>query len=239
MVEYFGLGAHEVITRRQPVKAAKRGYYLIDEAGITLPDFFSESVRYMNTEQAASLLVCPRMLDGNEIIDISRQIIGDVIARSRLYQDVFSFRGIREYTPADPLSAVNWKASARTGDYMVNIRDYTCGQHVRFLLDLEIPSGSSERHLGSIGETLARVSLPLKPGPFWELLRQERLGMSAQPSGEDIAFCLISSGQSDALLKEAEALSQQCGGLFWICILDPEVERKPIPAGIHFVPVQY
>jgi hypothetical protein len=63
--------------------------------------------------------------------------------------------------------------------------------------------------------------------------------MSAQPSGEDIAFCLISSGQSDALLKEAEALSQQCGGLFWICILDPEVERKPIPAGIHFVPVQY
>ena len=128
VVEYFGLGAHEVITRRQPVKAAKRGYYLIDEAGITLPDFFSESVRYMNTEQAASLLVCPRMLDGNEIIDISRQIIGDVIARSRLYQDVFSFRGIREYTPADPLNAVNWKASARTGDYMVNIRE---GLHVR------------------------------------------------------------------------------------------------------------
>jgi uncharacterized protein (DUF58 family) len=287
VVEYFGLGAHEVITRRQPVKAAKRGYYLIDEAGITLPDFFSESVRYMNIEQAASLLVCPRMLDGNEIIDISRQIIGDVIARSRLYQDVFSFRGIREYTPADPLNAVNWKASARTGDYMVNIRDYTCGQHVRFLLDLEPPSiryreelleqeirlaytlagrciwenipvslasngrdvitgkeveilsGSSERHLGSIGEMLARVNLSLKPGPFWELIRQERLGMSSQPSGEDIAFCLISSGQSDALLKEAEALSQQCGGLFWICILDPEVERKPIPAGIHFVPVQY
>ena len=129
VVEYFGLGAHEVITRRQPVKAAKRGYYLIDEAGITLPDFFSESVRYMNTEQAASLLVCPRMLDGNEIIDISRQIIGDVIARSRLYQDVFSFRGIREYTPADPLNAVNWKASARTGDYMVGTTraDSTCG----------------------------------------------------------------------------------------------------------------
>ena len=114
-----------------------------------------------------------------------------------------------------------------------NGRDVITGKEV------EIPSGSSERHLGSIGETLARVSLPLKPGPFWELLRQERLGMSAQPSGEDIAFCLISSGQSDALLKEAEALSQQCGGLFWICILDPEVERKPIPAGIHFVPVQY
>ena len=39
VAEYFGLGAHEEITRRQPVKAAKRGYYLIEEAGVTLPDF--------------------------------------------------------------------------------------------------------------------------------------------------------------------------------------------------------
>lgn len=287
VAEYFGLGAHEEITRRQPVKAAKRGYYLIEEAGVTLPDFFSESVRYMNMKQAASLLVCPRMLEDAEIVDLSRQIIGEVIARRRLYQDAFSFRGIREYTPADPLGAVNWKASARTGGLLVNIRDYTQGQHVRFLLDLEPPSiryreelleqeirlaytlagkciwenipvslasngrdvitgreveirsGSSERHLGAIGEMLARVSLPLKPRPFWELLQQERLGMNARPSEKDTVFCLISSGQSDALLREAEALSQQCGGILWICILDSEVERKPIPAGIHFVPVQY
>ena len=104
---------------------------------------------------------------------------------------------------------------------------------------MEIPSGSSERHLGAIGETLARVSLPLKPQPFWELLRQERLGMDARPPEEDIVFCLISSGQTDKLLAEADALSGQCGGLLWICILDPDVERKPIPAGIRFVPVQY
>ena len=282
VAEYFGLGAHEEITRRQPVKAAKRGYYLIEEAGVTLPDFFSDSVRYMTTKQAAALLVCPRMLEDAEVVDLSRQIIGEVIARRRLYQDAFSFRGIREYTPADPLGAVNWKASARTGDLLVNIRDYTCGQHVRFLLDLEppsiryreelleegirlaytlagrcvresipvsmasngrdivtgreveIPSGSSERHIGAIGEALARVSLPLSPQPFCELLKRERMGMDAR-SMEDISFCMISSGQSDALLAEAEALSRQCGGLFWICIPDPEVERQPVPQGLHLV----
>ena len=84
VAEYFGLGAHEEITRRQPVKAAKRGYYLIEEAGVTLPDFFSDSVRYMTTKQAAALLVCPRMLENAEVVDLSRQIIGEVMARRRL-----------------------------------------------------------------------------------------------------------------------------------------------------------
>lgn len=138
--EFFGMSGYEEVTRRQPVRARKRGYYLISEAAIALPDFFTEGVRYLSTSQAASLLVCPRMLEDDVTLDISRQIVGEIVSRNRLYQDVFSFRGIREYTRGDPLSAINWKASARTGEYMVNIRDYTCGQHIRFLLDVEPPS---------------------------------------------------------------------------------------------------
>ena len=285
VVEYFAVGGHEAVTRRQPVRASKRGYYLIEEAIIVLPDFFTESVRTLITGQAASLLVCPRMIESEEIIDISRQIIGEVLSRNRLYQDVFSFRGIREYTSEDPLSSVNWKCSARTGEYMVNIRDHTSGRHVRFLLDLEPPSiryseelleqgirlaytlagrcirsqipvslasngrdtvtgketetssGSSERHLGAIGEALARISLSMKLRPFWELLRQERLEMDTRIT-ENTTFCMISSGQSDALLAEAAALSYECGGLLWICPLDPEIGRRQVPSGIRFVPVR-
>ena len=40
VVEFFGLGGHEAVTRRQPVRASKRGYYLITEADLALPDFF-------------------------------------------------------------------------------------------------------------------------------------------------------------------------------------------------------
>ena len=285
VVEYFALGGYETVTRRQPVRASKRGYYLIEEAGIVLPDFFAEGVRSLYTSQAASLLVCPKMIDPEAAADLSRQIVGEVLSRNRIYQDVFSFRGIREYTCGDPLSAVNWKASARTGEYMVNIRDNTSGRHVRFLLDLEPPSiryseelleqgirlaytlagecvkiqipvslasngrdvvtgkeaetasGSSERHLGVIGEALARISLSMKPRPFAELLKQERLDADRGTS-ENTTLCMISSGQSDALLAEAEALSAQCGGLLWLCPLDPEIERREIPANIRFVPVR-
>ena len=104
VVEYFALGGHEVVTRRQPVRASKRGYYLIEEAGIDLPDFFTVGVRNMYTSQAASLLVCPKMIDTEEVVDLSRQIVGEVVSRNRLYQDVFSFRGIGS-TPAEIRSA--------------------------------------------------------------------------------------------------------------------------------------
>ena len=57
-------------------------------------------------------------------------------------------------------------------------------------------------------------------------------------TAENTTLCLISSGQSDALLAEAEALSAQCGGLLWICPLDPGIERREMPANIRFVPVQ-
>ena len=103
--------------------------------------------------------------------------------------------------------------------------------------EAETASGSSGRHLGVIGEALARIRLSLKPRPFAELLRQERLD-TAFRTADNTTFCLISSGQSDALLAEAEALSAQCGGLLWICPLDPEIERREIPASIRFVPVQ-
>ena len=63
VVEYFALGGYETVTRRQPVRASKRGYYLIEEAGIVLPDFFAEGVRSLYTRQSASLLVCPKMIE--------------------------------------------------------------------------------------------------------------------------------------------------------------------------------
>ena len=282
VVEYFGLFSHEQVTRRQSVRALKRGCYQILSADCVLPDFFSEETRHTELAQDAALLVLPSVLHTRETADLSRRIVGEILSRRRLYQDVFSFRGIREYVPGDPLSVVNWKASAAAGTYMVNLRDYTSGQALRILLNLEAPAirypddllengirlaytlagegiragipvslrtngrdltngqalsvsaGSSDRHLGALGRSLARISLALEPASFARLLEEER----QQPISDQTTFCMISSGQSDALIREAAALSERCGGLVWICPLDPEVERKPIPPGITFTGIE-
>ena len=56
------------------------------------------------------------------------------------------------------------------------------------------------------------------------------------PVGEILLEGFLAPGS--LTLAEAEALSVQCGGLLWLCPLDPEIERKEIPANIRFVPVQ-
>ena len=280
--EYFGLFGHEEVKRRQKVRASKRGVYGIETASLILPDFFTEDIRAAQYPQEGTLMVAPSMLDSAPAADVSRQIVGQVLSRARLYQDIFSFRGIREYVPGDPLSMVNWKASARTGSYMVNMREYTGGIQLRILLDLErpairyspdiledairlaytlagdcirrripvslvsngrdpatgreteVPAGSSDQHMGTLGEALARISLDLPADDFSAILRQER----ENPPPDPAALCLIASAQSDALIREAGALSEACGGLVWICPLDPEIDRKPLPRHITFLPVE-
>jgi hypothetical protein len=314
---------------------------------------------------------------------ICEKIIGDIISRRRLFEDVFSFRGIRDYTRTDPLSAVNWKATARTGKMMVNLRDYTFGQEVRILLNLEEPNyrygedvlenairiaatvacrcisdripvslvsnacvtseeipneqdqqatartqrilhtrlrkkeypgflsrwrkssvpapdsgtanadagaynvktdaaivradkadtaivhtgnnhtannfltnseqyphlqtsifdsivsredslnihaGGSQDHIAVIGEALAKIDLTRKMEPFTELMRRERQNMA----DSYVTVCVISSGRSDAIIREAEAMARQQDGIFWICPLRKDEEDKQIPGSIDF-----
>ena len=47
------------------------------------------------------------------------------------------FRGIREYTPEDPMNRINWKASARNGSLMVNQHNSAVSGNVCILLDVE------------------------------------------------------------------------------------------------------
>lgn len=63
--------------------------------------------------------------------------MGSVLAQRNLYEDPFEFRGIREYSVTDPMSRINWKASARTDQWMVNLYGSTSAQEVVLLLDVE------------------------------------------------------------------------------------------------------
>jgi hypothetical protein len=62
-----------------------------------------------------------------------------IVSQNRLFPDPFAFSGIREYRRDDPMNRINWKASARTGELMVNQFDATTEYHVTILLDLDDP----------------------------------------------------------------------------------------------------
>jgi uncharacterized protein (DUF58 family) len=84
-----------------------------------------------------------------------KKIVGKVIAKRHVIEDPFEFRSIREYYPFDSLKAVNWKASAKTGNLKVNQYHFTSSQEVVILLDLE---GYNAYDRPEIKEDLIRIA---------------------------------------------------------------------------------
>lgn len=95
----------------------------------------SEYISTLN--QNTYLYVYPRYLN-IDCLDVPfRKMIGTMTSRQFLYEDPFEFRGIRDYTSTDPMNSVNWTASARTGELMVNVHDSTSSQEAIIILNLK------------------------------------------------------------------------------------------------------
>ncbi len=146
-VEYFSLHGFEQLTRRIELDCAQRGFYRILRTTLLAPGLLSSRQQIKHVPQDTSLYVFPKMIDAPEIAAAFERLLGEVLSRRYLYPDVFTFRGIREYAPTDPMSSINQKASARCGSLMVNLRDYTAGQEICLLLNLEKPAIRYDRDL--------------------------------------------------------------------------------------------
>ncbi|MCQ2446081.1 MAG: DUF58 domain-containing protein [Clostridia bacterium] len=122
----FSVGAYQTVTRRYQMLCEKRGYYALRAVNITCQDIFGIGEPHTaEAEINAVVTVYPRIADPEELGDLSKNLMGDVVVRRWIAEDPFMIRGTREYTTSDPQSKINWKASARTGELMVNENDYT------------------------------------------------------------------------------------------------------------------
>lgn len=139
VIDVFSLRFYSRITRKLEVICEKRGYYSILQTSINASDFFSPDIHYATREQRTSLYVYPRRLPYERIEPLFMQLSGDVLTKRLLYEDNFTFRGIREYAPTDPMGSINWKATARTGQVKVNIHDHTASPRVTLVLNVEEP----------------------------------------------------------------------------------------------------
>ena len=54
-----------------------------------------------------------------------------------MVEDPFAFAGMREYDGTDSMNRINWKASARSGNLMVNLQNSTYSPRVACFVDVE------------------------------------------------------------------------------------------------------
>lgn len=194
--DLFSVMPYQRITRTHRIICPQRGYYGIygiDLVGVDL--FFSEEmVASLSSETV--LYVLPRALPFSQTEQAIRRISGDLVTRRHEIEDPFTYKGIREYQPYDEPKAINWKASARTDELKVNIRENTSVSGVRIFMNLE--DNDILRR-----EELLEMSISLCEG-IAEFLLKEGVRLSVYANARD---CI--SGQELRMENLADGMSME------------------------------
>ena len=135
--DIFQIGGGERITRTLPFIAGKRGYYQIDSINLVGSDMFFTKEFFKTLETDKHLYVYPKCYNSEQFSNTLQKLNGDVVVKRHLLEDPFTYRGIREYQPSDEPRSINWKASAKCGDLMVNQRSYTSSPKMHIFLNAQ------------------------------------------------------------------------------------------------------
>ena len=135
--DIFSVLGRQKITREIPVRCTKRGRYTVSDADITSFSLLYNKRYSEGIGTCANIFVYPKMTDVSDIMTVCEHMVGTIQCTKRLYEDPFAFRSIRSYTTNDPMKAINWKASAKTGALMVNTFDSVQSQKAFVFLDVE------------------------------------------------------------------------------------------------------
>lgn len=134
--DMMALRGYQKHTRTIQVECAERGFFEFKRFLLSSTDLLFLSRFSQEFSCHSTLLVLPEVLPNIDIDRILSAPIGDQATRRALLSDPFSFSGIREYEPFDSFRAINWKATAKKDELMVNQLAYTLENDITILLNV-------------------------------------------------------------------------------------------------------
>ena len=134
--EVFSLLWNQRVTRKLNFRGKARGHYFIQSAEINVYNLLMTNDYYLELPQNTDLYVYPKQANTEKLNLLLTSIYGTVQSRQRYQEDMLSFAGIREYQAGDEMKRINWKASAKTGDMLVNLYDSMASLKCCIILDV-------------------------------------------------------------------------------------------------------
>lgn len=135
--DIFSLLSNQKITRKIPVVCSRRGVYGISNVETIFSGIFMNEIMVYRVPSRCHITVYPKAADVNLLQVFNNRMLGEVERKKFLLEDKFVFAGIRDYQTYDSMRDINWKASARTDNLMVNQYNETMSRNVCLLLNLE------------------------------------------------------------------------------------------------------
>lgn len=115
----------------------KRGFYQINGLDLVAGNLLLSKELPKSLSSDTQLYVYPKAYRSEEFEQAIQKLNGEILSRRHVLEDPFEYRGIREYSPFDTMRDINWKASAKTGDLKVNMKNYTALKAIRLFVNLE------------------------------------------------------------------------------------------------------
>lgn len=164
--------------RKLPFLCKKRGYYTINGLDLVAGNLLLSGELPKSCPSDTQLYVYPRPFAGMEFEQAVQKLNGEILSRRHVLEDPFEYRGIREYSFRDTMRDINWKATAKTGELKVNMKNYTSQKAVRLFLNLE--DGTIWRQ-----EALLEAAISMAAGAAQTFLSQE-IRTALSTNGPDI-----------------------------------------------------
>lgn len=127
-----------------PVTATTRGRYILREFHLFSGDFLGLQEQSTTCGRFREVVVAPRECDAAQLKDMFGGFLGDVSVNRFIMEDPVLTLGYREYTGREPMKAISWTQSARTGGLMVKKYDYTLEPTVSVILNVDTQDADAE-----------------------------------------------------------------------------------------------
>lgn len=128
------VGAHKLHSYK--LIALRRGYYQIGPLIAETGDLFGLHRRFKTVSKIETLLVLPKLVPLLGYDVASQRPVGEVKVTYRMLEDPTLISGIRKYQDGDPMRAIHWRATARTGTLQCKQYQPTSVAGATLVLDL-------------------------------------------------------------------------------------------------------
>lgn len=146
--ELFSLFSHQTATRIISFSCAQRGVYDLSGYSLNCHSLFLDEEYLKDYPLERRIFVYPAAVNNGKFIKKFQTLYGNILTNDFHYEDVFTIRGIREYQPFDSQKRINWTATAKLGQLMVNNYEFTTNRKVVIFLNLAMDLLSQERIIG-------------------------------------------------------------------------------------------
>lgn len=206
--DIYALLGRQRITRTLQLECQKRGLYAIEDVSMITYSLLHEDTYRKNLDTDTQIYVYAKRVNVEDVLRAGENLMGAQESDKKYLEDPFAFASIRDYTMQDPMKNINWKASAKTGDLMVNTFTSMKNEKMMIYLDLE-DKGVLKK------ENLIEESISVAATLFQKLMSKGMevgIAINLRDEGKNTFFYLpLSRSKSNRILLEQTLASDWKG----------------------------